>query len=194
MKCISSPNSHPSSLSLSCFSTASLSSSEQRSAGREGKVCSAALGIVGRDEKWKGVRKRGSLGEGRASLGRGMDESSPPCARACVLRAEGDGVDPVLVLQMERGPWCNLRHGTAVGPPQYIFGAPEGLSRFLLTHRRILGENGPPLPSPSLKAIFTSALDPSQVGGLVGLFLRLKADGHEKVRHPDSLAALSPSC
>ena len=162
---------------------------------REGRVCSAALGtLVGRDERREGLRKRGSLGEGRASLGRGMDGSSPPCARACVLRAEGDGVDPVLVLQMERGPWCNLRHGTAVGPPQYIFGAPEGLSRFLLTHRRILGENGPPLPSPSLKAIFTSALDPSQVGGLVGLFLRLKADGHEKVRHFDSLAALSPSC
>ena len=102
-------------------------------------------------------------------------------ARACVLRAEGDGVEPLLVLQFEKGEWCRLNHGTAVGPPQYIFGAPEGLSRLLLTHRRILGENGPALPSPSLKAVFTSSLEPSQVGGLLGLFLRLKSDGHDKV-------------
>ena len=104
------------------------------------------------------------------------------CARLCLLRAEGDGVDPFLVLQTEKGKWCPLNHGTAVGPPQYLLGAPEGVSRLLLNHRRILGgETGPALPSPALRAIFASSLEPSQVGGLVGLFLRLKSDGHEKV-------------
>ena len=111
-----------------------------------------------------------------------MAMASKPCARLCVIRAEGDGVDPVLVVQVEKGSWCKLNHGTAVGPPQYLFGAPEGLSRLMLTHRRILGEGGPPLPSPSLKAVFVSGLEPEHAGGLVGLFLRLKADGHEKVR------------
>lgn len=131
-------------------------------------------------------RIQGGGGPGGAGAGGGpeaqMAMASKPCARLCVIRAEGDGVDPVLVVQVEKGSWCKLNHGTAVGPPQYLFGAPEGLSRLMLTHRRILGEGGPPLPSPSLKAVFVSGLEPEHAGGLVGLFLRLKADGHEKVR------------
>ena len=62
--------------------------------------------------------------------------------------------------------------------------APEGISRLMLSHRRLLcapDGAGPRLPSPSLRAVFVSAVDPDHAGGLVGLALRLKSDGHGRV-------------
>ena len=48
--------------------------------------------------------------------------TASPYVRACMLRAEGDGVAPTLILQAEKGAWHRTNHGTSVGPPQYMFG------------------------------------------------------------------------
>jgi len=53
---------------------------------------------------------------------------------------------------------------------EYLFGAPEGLARFALEHRM--------RPGLRLRAVFAPSAAPDAAGGLAGLLLRLKADGH----------------
>jgi hypothetical protein len=57
---------------------------------------------------------------------------------------------------------------------EYVFGVGEGLSRAVLEHKSRPGSN--------LRAMFCSTLASSQMGGLGGLVLRLRADGHKQVR------------
>ncbi|BDA43097.1 probable zinc phosphodiesterase ELAC protein 2 at C-terminar half [Coccomyxa sp. Obi] len=70
--------------------------------------------------------------------------------------AAGDGIEPAALLTLgEDGP-------------QYLFNAPEGYARLALEHKI--------RPSAKLQALF--ALHPQAMGGLSGLIMRLREDGH----------------
>ena len=57
---------------------------------------------------------------------------------------------------------------------QYLFSAPEGYARLALEHRI--------RPSARLRACFTCSTAPRALGGLGGLIMRLRSDGHGEVR------------
>eukprot|EP00879_Flechtneria_rotunda_P025028 GHRR01026561.1.p1 GENE.GHRR01026561.1~~GHRR01026561.1.p1 ORF type:complete len:180 (+),score=59.33 GHRR01026561.1:350-889(+) len=81
---------------------------------------------------------------------------------ALCLTAPADGVAPALLLSIMD---TKLR---MLG--QYMFNAPEGISRLMLEHRA--------RPSLHFKALFLSGISAAESGGLAGLVLRLKQDGH----------------
>lgn len=81
---------------------------------------------------------------------------------ATVLAAPADGVSPAILLCLTDG-----KHRTLA---QYLFNAPEGISRLMLEHRC--------RPGLHFKALFTSGPTAAEAGGLGGLVLRLKQDGH----------------
>lgn len=83
------------------------------------------------------------------------------------LHGHKDGVAPTVLLRLNR------REQGIATRAEYIFGAGEGVSRAFLEHKV--------RPSGDLKAIVSSTLSGSSIGGLAGLLLRLKADGHGKV-------------
>jgi hypothetical protein len=78
------------------------------------------------------------------------------------LAAPADGVAPSLLLSVQDAG------GRQLG--QYLFNAPEGLSRLMLEHKA--------RPERCLRALFLSGTSPAEAGGLGGLVLRLKQDGH----------------
>lgn len=57
---------------------------------------------------------------------------------------------------------------------QYLFNVSEGVSRLMLEHKS--------RPEQQLKAVFLSGSSPSEVGGLGGVVLRLKQDGHASLQ------------
>jgi hypothetical protein len=79
-----------------------------------------------------------------------------------LLTAPADGVDPALLLSVD-----DCKHKTLA---QYLFAAPEGISRLMLEHKS--------RPSHQFKALFLFGTDFGEAGGLGGLLLRLKQDGH----------------
>lgn len=78
------------------------------------------------------------------------------------LSAPADGVAPSLLLSVRDHKGRQLS--------QYLFNAPEGISRLMLEHQT--------RPGRCLRALFLSGCSPSEAGGLGGLVLRLKQDGH----------------
>lgn len=77
------------------------------------------------------------------------------------LTAPTDGVAPALLLSV-----ADARHKTTA---QYLFNAPEGISRLMLEHRT--------RPGLHFKATFLSGTAAGEAGGLGGLVLRCKHDG-----------------
>ena len=57
---------------------------------------------------------------------------------------------------------------------EYVFGVGENFSRAVLEHKI--------RPSSNLRATFSSTLGSTQIGGLGGLILRLRSDGHQQVQ------------
>ena len=83
------------------------------------------------------------------------------------IHAEGDGVAPCFIVSL-----CSDK--SYVRPCQYLFHVPEGFSRLALEHRA--------RPGLGLRSIFiTNGVSPKTIGGLGGLILRLKSDGHGEV-------------
>ncbi|KAG2447367.1 hypothetical protein HYH02_007695 [Chlamydomonas schloesseri] len=82
------------------------------------------------------------------------------------ISAASDGVGPALLLTIPRG-----RTAT---PAQYLVNAPEGFARLVLEHRC--------RPGAGLRALLLTSLTPSAQGGLAGLLLRLRQDGHAALR------------
>lgn len=68
-------------------------------------------------------------------------------------------------------------------PAQYLFNVPEGFARFALEHKV--------RPGLALRAAFVSSIVPSAAGGLAGLLLRLKADGHGQLALVGPLGVLT---
>lgn len=81
-----------------------------------------------------------------------------------------DGLSPFVILSVQDE--LNGRPRAS----EYLFGGGEGCSRTLLEHKIRPGRN--------LKAIFSSNITASSSGGIGGLILRLKQDGHDQVRAP----------
>ncbi|GLI68412.1 hypothetical protein VaNZ11_012800, partial [Volvox africanus] len=79
------------------------------------------------------------------------------------ITAPSDGVGQAILLTIRKGK----RHTT---PIQYLLNAPEGFSRLVLEHRC--------RPGPGLRALFLTDLSQDAQGGLGGLLLRLRQDGH----------------
>jgi hypothetical protein len=75
------------------------------------------------------------------------------------------------------GPSALVRvHGKLHGlksTGEYVFGVGESLSRGLLEHKV--------RPSGDLRATFSSTLSTNHIGGIGGLILRLRSDGHKQV-------------
>lgn len=84
-----------------------------------------------------------------------------------VLAGHADNIGPSLTLQINFEK-DGLRHHR-----EYLFGVGSCLSRALLEHKC--------RPTRHLRAAFCCTLDSSSSGGLGGLILRLRADGHGKV-------------
>jgi hypothetical protein len=80
-----------------------------------------------------------------------------------LLTAPGDGVGPSAILSL-------FENGRQRLLGQYLIAAPEGLSRLLLEHRA--------RPGLSLRAALLPGCSAEDAGGLAGLLLRLKQDGH----------------
>ena len=68
---------------------------------------------------------------------------------------------------------------------EYVFGVGENFSRAVLEHKI--------RPSSNLRATFSSTLGSTQIGGLGGLILRLRSDGHQQVRRASIPHAMSRS-
>jgi ribonuclease BN (tRNA processing enzyme) len=83
-----------------------------------------------------------------------------------ILHASEDGVAPAFIASL-----CSDK--TYVTPTQYLFNVPEGFSRLALEKRV--------RPGIGLKSVFTTGTNPKTIGGLGGLMLRLKSDGHGEV-------------
>jgi hypothetical protein len=83
---------------------------------------------------------------------------------ATVLAAPADGVAPALLLSISD----SSSKGRTLG--QYLINAPEGVSRLMLEHKC--------RPGLHFKALFLSGCSAAEAGGLGGLLLRLKQDGH----------------
>ncbi|GIL86072.1 hypothetical protein Vretifemale_14324, partial [Volvox reticuliferus] len=83
------------------------------------------------------------------------------------ITAPSDGVGQALLLTIRK----SKRHTT---PLQYLLNAPEGFSRLVLEHRC--------RPGPGLRALFLTDLSQEAQGGLGGLLLRLRQDGHAALR------------
>jgi hypothetical protein len=83
---------------------------------------------------------------------------------ATVLAAPADGVAPALLLSISDSS------SKARTLAQYLINAPEGVSRLMLEHKC--------RPGLHFKALFLSGCSASEAGGLGGLLLRLKQDGH----------------
>jgi uncharacterized protein YidB (DUF937 family) len=84
-----------------------------------------------------------------------------------VLAGHADNVAPSASLQV------SLLKDGLVHHREYLFGVGSCLSRAQLEHKC--------RPSRHLRAAFCCTLDSSSSGGLGGLILRLRADGHGKV-------------
>lgn len=99
------------------------------------------------------------------SVGMSLQKGS---ARMRFVAGPGEGLAPLVILNVEDGDTGRTRSSV------YLFGAGEGCSRTLLEHKI--------RPGRSLKAIFSSNITSSSSGGIGGLILRLKQDGHGQVR------------
>ncbi len=89
---------------------------------------------------------------------------------AQLITAPGDGLAPAVLLSL---PAAAAAAGAAPrGGAQYLFGAPEGLARFALEHRV--------RPGPALRAAFVADL--REAGGLGGLLMRMRGEGHGRLR------------
>lgn len=78
-----------------------------------------------------------------------------------LLTAPADGVAPSILLSITDGKRRSLG--------QYLFNAPEGISRLMLEHKT--------RPGLHFKALFVSGTSTAEAGGLGGMVLRLKQDG-----------------
>ena len=85
-------------------------------------------------------------------------------ASVTFVHGSADHIAPTAILKVQE------THRRA----EYVIGVGEGLSRAMLEHRV--------RPSRDVRALFMGTLADSQMGGLGGLVLRLRADGHRKVR------------
>jgi hypothetical protein len=83
---------------------------------------------------------------------------------ATVLAAPADGVAPALLFTITD----SSSKGRTLS--QYLINAPEGISRLMLEHKC--------RPGLHFKALFLSGFSAAEAGGLGGLLLRLKQDGH----------------
>ncbi|KAK9829441.1 hypothetical protein WJX72_005893 [[Myrmecia] bisecta] len=90
--------------------------------------------------------------------------------------APGDGIAPAVLLSI----------GGKKGP-QYLFNVPDGFSRLVLEHRV--------RPGSHIMAVFATQVQPLSMGGLSGLIMRLRSDGHDKLHiiGPSGVQALSHS-
>jgi ribonuclease Z len=86
------------------------------------------------------------------------------CVTVTVLAAPADGVAPAVLLSITD----SSSKGRTLG--QYLINAPEGVSRLMLEHKR--------RPGLHFKALLLSGCSAAEAGGLGGLLLRLKQDGH----------------
>jgi hypothetical protein len=84
-----------------------------------------------------------------------------------ILHGASDYIGPSILLQVAVRE-AGLRHQR-----EYLFGVGSGIARAGLEHKC--------RPSCNLRATFSCTLDSSRCGGLGGLVLRLRADGHGKV-------------
>jgi hypothetical protein len=84
------------------------------------------------------------------------------------LHGSADRVAPSITLKVQS------TYDGAKSRAEYICGVGEGLSRAMLEHKA--------RPSSDLRAIFAATVSDFHVGGLGGLILRLRADGHKQVR------------
>lgn len=78
-----------------------------------------------------------------------------------VLTAPADGVSPAILLSISDSKRRTLG--------QYLFNAPEGISRLMLEHKT--------RPGLHFKALFLSGNSTAEAGGLGGMVLRMKQDG-----------------
>ncbi|GIL54053.1 hypothetical protein Vafri_9612 [Volvox africanus] len=83
------------------------------------------------------------------------------------ITAPSDGIGQAILLTIRNGK----RYKT---PIQYLLNVPEGFSRLVLEHRC--------RPGPGLRALFLTDLSQEAQGGLGGLLLRLRQDGHAALR------------
>lgn len=85
--------------------------------------------------------------------------------KALFLTAPEDGVAPSVLLSVHDSKQKQL--------VQYLFNVPEGVSRLMLEHKA--------RPGPRLQTVFLSGCSSAEAGGLGGVILRLKQDGHASV-------------
>jgi hypothetical protein len=102
---------------------------------------------------------------------------SLPTWKAQLITAPADGIHPAILLTV----------GGSRLKGQYLFNIPEGLSRLSLEHSI--------RPSTDLRAAFIPSLNQSCIGGLGGLIMRLRIDGHGKLHiiAPSSSSSSSSS-
>jgi hypothetical protein len=96
-----------------------------------------------------------------------MQSTSGVGASVLFLHGSADRVAPSINLKVQS------THNGAKCRGEYIFGVGEGLSRAMLEHKA--------RPSSDLRAIFAATVSDFHMGGLGGLLLRLRADGHRQV-------------
>ncbi|KXZ48095.1 hypothetical protein GPECTOR_30g190 [Gonium pectorale] len=90
-----------------------------------------------------------------------------PSVESKWVTAPHDGVATALLFTVRRG-------GAHTIPVQYLVNVPEGFSRLVLEHRC--------RPGPGLRAALLTDLSQAAQGGLAGLLLRLRQDGHSLLR------------
>lgn len=88
-----------------------------------------------------------------------------------MLTAPGDGVAPAVLLTLSGGGASGGPH-SALQKAQYLFGAPEGISRLALEHQV--------RPGLHLRALFAADVRQS-LGGAGGLIMRLRGEGHGRL-------------
>jgi hypothetical protein len=90
-----------------------------------------------------------------------------PHVSVLFLHGSADRIAPSIVLKVQ-----STRDGLR-NCGEYVFGVGEGLSRAMLEHKV--------RPTRDLRAMFAATASDSQIGGLGGVILRLRVDGHKQV-------------
>lgn len=114
----------------------------------------------------------GSVGIVRAT--RTMVQQLVPEVSVRAISGASDHIGPSVSLHVTLQSELGLRQHR-----EYLFGVGSGIARAGLEHKC--------RPSRHLRATFSCTLDSSRCGGLGGLVLRLRADGHGKVCRLHSL-------
>ena len=96
-----------------------------------------------------------------------MSAPPPPAASVQLVCGCTNGFSPSIILRVS-GVHSGLRSRA-----EYVFGVGESFSRAVLEHKV--------RPNSDLRATFCSSLSSQHIGGLGGLVLRLRSDGHKQV-------------